>query len=298
MFLGATLAVALAALNTGNNLLYLVFATQLSMVALSGVLSELSVQQLRLRRRLAGRLFADVPAAGVWTVHNPRKRMPSLAIAVSEAAGRDASLSTRATAQVPLLMARASEQVAGRWTFDRRGVHRLTAVRVATTWPFGIFEKYYEIAAPLDVLVHPKPAQDSASAPAPRGLDEEGPASRRAGQGTFLGLKDHREGEDPRRVHWRTSARLGRLVAIERAQHRGGEVTVRVPRPSASERSARIEEFERALSVATAQVLLAERAQREVRLLLPGRPWLRTGAQDHAAALTALALAELPEESS
>ena len=297
VFLGAALAVALAALNTGNNLLYLVFATQLSMIALSGVLSELSVQQLRLRRRLGSRLFAEVTSSGTWTVQNPRKRLPSLAITVSETPGRDASLKSRGATQVPVLPPQGQSELRGEWVFAVRGIHKLDAVRVATTWPFGIFEKYYEVAAPLEVLVHPRPAWDAPAVAAPRGSDDEGTASRRGGDGTSMGLKDHREGDDPRRVHWRTSARRGRLVSVERAEHHGGEVRIDVAVPTASVLKERVAEFEASLSQATAQVLQAERGAREVLLSLPGRPLMRTGGSDYGPVLTALALAELPESS-
>lgn len=294
MFLAAALAVALAALNTGNNLLYLVFATQLAMITLSGVLSELSIQQLRLRRRLSSRLFATIPARGGWSVTNPRRRLPSLAITVAEAPGRNAQLIDRGLAQVPVLAASHSEDLDAAWTFARRGVHRLSGVRVATTWPFGIFEKYYDLAAPLEVLVHPAPRNPAGTMSTPLGTDDEGPATRRKGDGTFLGLRDHREGDDPRRVHWPTSARRGRLVAVERADHRGGEVCIVVRPPGAASEQARITEFEMELSRATARVLEAERLQRDVRLVMPGGAVFRTQAQEPGPALSALALAELP----
>lgn len=292
VFLAAALAVALAALNTGNNLLYLVFATQLSMIALSGVLSELSIQRLRPRRRLRGRIFANRPAAGTWTVHNPRSRLPGLAVAVSEAPSRAAELSESGSAQVAVLPPGASEQLPATWRFRQRGVHRLPAVRVSTTWPFGIFRKFYDLAAPMEVLVHPDPRAGGRLPPGEQGREEEGAASRRRGDGTFLGLRDHHEGEDPRRVHWRTSARLGRLVTIERAAHQGGELHIAVVAP---EGPSRVEVWERALSAATGAVLEAEQVGRPVRLTLPGRTVRSTGDR-YSGVLEALALAALPSE--
>jgi len=292
VFLAAALAVALAALNTGNNLLYLVFATQLSMIALSGVLSELSIQRLHPRRRLRGRIFAGQPVQGTWTVENPRSRLPGLAIGVAEAGGRGADLAEGGAAQVPVLQPRAREQVAGRWRFRHRGVHRLPGVRVSTTWPFGIFRKFYDLSAPLEVLVHPDPRAAHGLPPGTRGHEDEGAASRRLGDGTFLGLRDHQEGEDPRRVHWKTSARLGRLVTIERAAHLGGELHLTIAAPAGRDRVA---VWERSLSSATGAVLEAERVGRPVRLSLPGRS-ARSLGDRYGSVLEALALAELPPE--
>lgn len=291
MFLGSALAVALAALNTGNNLLYLVFATQLAMVALSGVLSELSVQQLRLGRRLAGPIFASIPARGEWLLHNPRRWLPNLALTVREGGRRGALLIRRGEAHAPILAPGEHLALPATWVFDARGEHRLTGIRVATTWPFGIFEKYYELAAPLDVLVHPRPAPRGSGRERPIGRDPGAAAGRRRGDDDFLGLRDHQPGDDPRRVHWRTSARLGRLVAVDRARRVGGAVDVHVP-PPAGPRGG--EEFERSLGRATRAVLDASTEGRAVRLTLPGEVALESGAGEASPLLDALARAELP----
>jgi len=294
VFLAAALAVALAALNTGNNLLYLVFATQLAMITLSGVLSELSIQQLRLRRRLSSRLFANVSTRGRWSVSNPRRKLPSLAISVREVSGRNAELTEGGLAQLPLLGAMESRELEAKWVFGARGVHRLSGVRVATTWPFGIFEKYYDIPAPQEVLVHPAPLAVIDGKVTLRGTNEEGRATQRRGDGTFLGLREHKEGDDPRRVHWPSSARRGHLVAVERADHRGGELAIIVRWPSAKNTQDRVLEFEQELSRATTLVLAAERAQRAVRLLMPDGVVIETQGPSYAVVLSALALAELP----
>ena len=49
--------VGFAALNTGNNLLYLVLSFLLAFLTLSGVLSESALRGIEVRRRLPGELF-------------------------------------------------------------------------------------------------------------------------------------------------------------------------------------------------------------------------------------------------
>jgi len=291
VFLGASLAVALAALNTGNNLLYLVFATMLSMVALSGVLSELSVQRVIVQRTLGERVYARTEARGTWTLHNPRRLFANLAIRLREGGNRDALLLNDAAARFTLLGARETERRSAGWTFDRRGIHRLEAVRVSTTWPFGIFEKWYELPAPLDVLVHPQPRPGGAARPLPAAGEGDHRPGRRRGQGELLGLRDHRSGEDPRLIHWRTTARLGRRIAVDRAQEDGGRVLISVPVPAAGEGAG--DAFELSVSMATGAVLRSLRAGRRVVLDLPGQR-LEGGAEDADHLLRALALAEVP----
>lgn len=291
VFLGAALAVALAALNTGNNLLYLVFATMLSMVALSGVLSELSVQQVAVSRTIRERVFARTDTRGVWTLHNPRRVLSNLALSLREAPSRDARLLGEAEARFVVLGAGATERRDGVWRFGRRGVHRLVGVRVSTTWPFGIFEKWYELPAPMEVLVHPQPLPGGMARPMPGPtLGEQRPGRRRGG-GDLLGLREHRDGEDPRLVHWKTSARLGRRIAVERAEEQGGRVLVSVPTPPAGPGAG--DAFELSVGMATGAVLRSFSAGRRVVLDLPGQQ-LEGTAEDSDRLLRALALVEMP----
>ena len=57
-FFAITFGVGFAALNTGNNLLYLVLALMLSFLVLSGVLSESALRGIAVRRRLPRELYA------------------------------------------------------------------------------------------------------------------------------------------------------------------------------------------------------------------------------------------------
>ena len=294
IFLATSLAVSLAALNTGNNLLYLVFAAMLSLVALSGVLSEAAVRRLDVRRRLDEQVFAGQGARGTWLLQNPRRFVPHLALRVDELTAPHADLEDASGAEVPWVPAGGREQWPGRWTFSRRGLHRLRGVRVSTSWPFGIFRKSYDIEAPIDVLVCPRPVRAPLPRLAPGASGATERSDRGGGRADLRELRAWREGEDPRLIHWRTSARRDRRIVVDREREDDGEVEVVVARPVGPERHRR---FERALSEATGQVLAADRADRRIVLRLPGRAPMH--GRDEAtlrAILRQLALAELPEE--
>ena len=83
-FLGITLGVGFAAINTGNNLLYLLLGMLLSLIILSGVMSELSLRDLSVVRRLPTR--AQVLRAHLVEIEvfNRKKRIPSYAIEVED----------------------------------------------------------------------------------------------------------------------------------------------------------------------------------------------------------------------
>jgi len=77
-----TLVIGIAALNTGNNLLYIVVAAMLAAILVSGVVSALVLRSLELDVRLPEHVFAGHPVVGRITLRNPRRFLPSFSIRV------------------------------------------------------------------------------------------------------------------------------------------------------------------------------------------------------------------------
>ena len=77
-----TLVIGIAALNTGNNLLYIVVAAMLAAILVSGVVSAWVLRWLELDIRLPEHVFAGRAVAGRIVLHNPRRFLPSFSIRV------------------------------------------------------------------------------------------------------------------------------------------------------------------------------------------------------------------------
>jgi uncharacterized protein (DUF58 family) len=77
-----TLVIGIAALNTGNNLLYIVVAAMLAAILVSGVVSAWVLRWLELDIRLPEHVFAGRPVAGRIVLRNPRRVLPSFSIRV------------------------------------------------------------------------------------------------------------------------------------------------------------------------------------------------------------------------
>jgi uncharacterized protein (DUF58 family) len=78
----STLLIGIAALNTGNNLLYIIVATMLAAMVVSGVASAIVLRDLELDVRLPDHVFAGKPVLGRILLHNPRRWLPSFSIHV------------------------------------------------------------------------------------------------------------------------------------------------------------------------------------------------------------------------
>lgn len=206
-----SVSVGFAAINTGNNLLYLLLGWQLSFIIASGVLSEMTLRDLRVERRAPPRIYVNEPFLMEVIVSNAKSSRPSYSIEVEDL-----------VADVPIdkrcyflkLPAAKSQRASYRHTFARRGVYVLSGYRLATKFPFALFRKSRDVDAPMTVIVYP--ARTTVPRPAARSAARGDNASNRVGRkGEFFGLREHRRGDDRRDVHWKSSARSGQLLVRE-----------------------------------------------------------------------------------
>ena len=232
-FVGITLGVGFAAINTGNNLLYLLLGMLLSLMVVSSVMSELSLRTLTVTRRLPTRAQVGRAHLVEIEVYNHKKRIPSYAIEVEDLrAGQPADKRC-----FFLKISPASAQVAAyRRTPARRGRDRHTGFRIATRFPFGLFEKSREVAADGELVIYP--AVDPVRLPPEdrgRALGGVGTAGRGTSDETYA-LRPMREGDDPRDIYWRKSGIAGQMVLRERARETRPDVrlVIDVVRPKGS----------------------------------------------------------------
>jgi uncharacterized protein (DUF58 family) len=100
-------------------------------------------------------------------------------------------------------------------TPPRRGRWRLAGVRITTRFPFGLFLKAGRPALADEVVVFPAVRPLGAASLGRLGGAGAG-AARRPGRGDELyNLRAYRPGDDPRFIHWRSSAKAEALMVRE-----------------------------------------------------------------------------------
>jgi uncharacterized protein (DUF58 family) len=100
----------------------------------------------------------------------------------------------------------------------RRGLLQFEAVRIARNEPLGLMKAHAQRAVPDTLLVLPRTyAVAETRMAGSRRLQPGGVAnSSRIGEAEeFVGLRDYRPGDTPRRIHWKAWARTGRPVVKE-----------------------------------------------------------------------------------
>lgn len=232
-FIGITFGVGFAAINTGNNLLYLLLGMLLSLIVVSGVLSELSLRGLTVLRRLPPRAQVGRPHLVEIEVYNHKRKLPSYAIEIEDLRqGQPADKRC-----FFLKISPASAQVAAyRRTPARRGRDLHIGFRVATRFPFGLFEKSRELSADGELIIYP-PVDPVRLPPDHAGRHHGGDnLYGRSGGDEIVGVRPMRDGDDPRDIYWRKSTLTSQMVLRERAQEsrRDVEYVIDPFHPSAS----------------------------------------------------------------
>jgi uncharacterized protein (DUF58 family) len=82
VYVVTVLLIGIAALNAGNNLLYIIVAAMLAAILVSGVASAMVLRDLVLDVRLPEHVFAGRPMLGRIVLRNPRRWLPSFSINV------------------------------------------------------------------------------------------------------------------------------------------------------------------------------------------------------------------------
>ncbi len=211
-FMAVVPLVGVAALNTGNNALYLLLALTLGSFVASGAFSRHTLSRLRVRLAAPKEVFAGAAVPLQLTVSNGSRWVPA-ALVVCRPVGMPGRVLVRS---VP---PRGDATVTLPTMFARRGRHRLPAVQVEVRLPLGFFVKSVRWPQEGEVLVYPRRVH--AGVVRRTGFDRHEAASapgrhRRGGEVELL--REFRPGDDRRDIHWKQTARQQRIIVVERRE--------------------------------------------------------------------------------
>lgn len=260
-YIAGIILIALAALNTGNNLLFLILASLVAIILMSGILSSITLSGVEMRLELPEHIFAGQAVRTVIEVENQKATLPSFSLRVEAAKAKNAAAAAflQAPAYFPYLPKRARAQQSVPISFPKRGVYRQDAFRIVTRFPFGFLQKARRLDLRTEALVYPsvEPTRDFFEVlPGLQGALES--LSKGRGQDLYA-LRDYMPTDSARHVHWKASARLGSLMVREFTREEDARVLLvldphmTAPGPHADSRLASAaDRFDRAVTLCAA----------------------------------------------
>ena len=255
VYLGIMLVIAVAALTGGNpdtgNMLLLIFGMMAGPFVFNGWVVVGMLARVTVTRHLPGTVSAGAFFSVEIRMKNEKRLLSSRLVEVRDVIQGQ---KVRSEGRVIFVRVAPGEQRSAHYDIciSRRGVYQFGPLRLSSRFPLGIGERGHILSASGEVVVHPKigrllPAWKRRE----RELAES--ASRaNARQGffddEFHSIRAYRLGDNPRAIHWRSSARHGHIMVKQHEQHRDADLIVLVDLFSVPEFSEQLQE--RAISLA------------------------------------------------
>jgi uncharacterized protein (DUF58 family) len=215
VYLAGIFFIFLAALNTGNNLLFMILASMIAGILMSGILSSISLTGTEMKLELPEHIFAEQPVLAAVELRNEKLTLPSFSLRVVGDEKKAQGQILSRPVYFPYIPKQRSTRQQVELAFPRRGVYRQDAFGIRTKFPFGFLEKTRKVESPVEVVVYPRvePTEEFYEIlPLISGEME----SYYRGRGHDLySIRDYQPTDSARFVDWKASAKTSALKVRE-----------------------------------------------------------------------------------
>jgi uncharacterized protein (DUF58 family) len=208
LYIATTLLLGFSAVNTGNNLLFLVVSGLLAFMSVTGMAGMLNLKGLTPEILPPPEIFAGTAAPCRIRVKNSKRLLPSFLINVRWQDGEGVTF--------PVVASRGNTSGSLPMLFQKRGPARIDSITISSPFPVGFFTRYWTFTHHTEFIVFPRLIPSSRSAP---GMEQRLPGnsvSQAWGHDGELERISSYSGREPLRViHWKLSARGDALLVKE-----------------------------------------------------------------------------------
>lgn len=244
------LVIGYAAVNSGANLVYYLFAFLIAAFLTHGLVSPRNLDGLRVRRTLPRHVVAGRPTEIILHIRSKRRLWGTYALQIEDVAAPRRAVGFAAAPYVAAHSDIAASYPTIHPVFQRRGLVVFREIIVKSRFPFGFIERSLHFSQAAELLVLP-PVYPLAEDILPSLAELGDLASRRRGTGSDLyALRAYVEGEPARRIHWRTSARAQRLIVADYEHEELEQILIYLPTAAGQITPSLAEAFEHAVIVA------------------------------------------------
>src|SRR5712691_8560677 len=223
LYFAAVIVVVFAAINTANNLLYMVLSALLAVLLLSGFLSALNFRFLKVTARVPSHCFAREPFPISVQVHNLKQLFPTFSLQLEPV---EESTFRFSTFYVPLVSGQKHTSDLGQAMLAKRGRYTLQKIKASSRYPFGFFVKDLDFPLDAECICYPEiipQEQINFSIIDIQGSEQR--FERGLGHDLYM-IRDYLPSDSARHVHWKASAKTSILKTREYAAEESRRVVL------------------------------------------------------------------------
>lgn len=210
MYIAVTLFLGFGAVNTGNNLIYLIVSVFLSYMALSGFLGKRNLDHVAVHVDAPEDVHAGTEFPLAVRLTNRRRFLPVFLMHVVIGDRR---------VLFPFVAPGNTDTRHLSWVFDHRGRQHIASAYISSVFPFHFFVRRRRMDTSIDCIAYARmiscPSDRLADAehrlPGQRALDVRG------FDGEAIAVREYVPGDPLKYIHWKASARSGSLKTKELA---------------------------------------------------------------------------------
>lgn len=214
IFIGLT--IGLAAYNTVNNILFAALALLISALILSGIVCWVNLLSARWRLETSTTFRVGEEGTASVVVENSRQRFPLFCVSFGLS-------SEVASEQRRLYLKERLDPGEGKalvWRFkpERRMKTTVKVENAVSSFPFGFLSKYLPGECETPITVWPERVSYTRFRNPELSGAMQGRSSKKQGtSGELIGLRHYEKGDALRSIHWKVSAKQGRLIVKQNA---------------------------------------------------------------------------------
>lgn len=203
LYILITILLGIAAVNTGNNLLFLIVSALLSFMGISGYFGKKNISKIDLVVEFPEEVFAKKEFYLRVKVINKKKFMPEFLIKV---------LINDKSVLIPYAEKEGEESL--KMLADKRGVFSIKEAMVCSVFPFNFFERCFTLKVNAKKVVFPDTKECSLFQILDYKFNQksEGQFTEKQGyEGDFLGLREYNFGTPVKYIDWKASTKSENL---------------------------------------------------------------------------------------
>jgi len=221
------------------NLLLLLASLLIGPLLLNWRLVILTMRELKVRRTMPGAVGADEPWVVRIEVENGRRKLATRALVAEQTVRRLTASHTqgdktrkllRPAVYFPFIPTGDKRIRTFEGRFPQRGVYEVGPIQISTRFPFGLFRREQRIGESQPLIVYPHIGRISPDWTIQRHSETDDSTQRKKRHsrisGDFFGVREWGTGDSQRWIHWRSSARHGKIVVRQFEQPQNRDVAV------------------------------------------------------------------------